>query len=108
MLIELLELKEPHRLDFKKKINDITKLADIDVDSFAPIYKDVIEVSGAESMEDLYTQEHKEQLNRDMYLRLKLQNINQLRKKDAEKIKNLEDQIAQLMNRISLLEKKSK
>ncbi len=60
MLIELLELKEPHRLDFKKKINDITKLADIDVDSFAPIYKDVIEVSGAESMEDLYTQEHKE------------------------------------------------
>jgi hypothetical protein len=48
-------------------------------------------VSGAESFEDLYKQPHTKQANRDLYLRLKLQSINELRKKDAEKIKKLED-----------------
>ena len=44
-----------------------------------------------------------------MYLRLKLQNINEineLRKKDAEKIKSLEDQVQQLLSRLTVVEAK--
>lgn len=71
MLIELIELKEPIRLKFEEKVGEISKLANIDENYFGPIYKQVIEVSGVESMDALYKQPYNKQLNRDMYLRLK-------------------------------------
>jgi hypothetical protein len=68
------------RIAFEQKINSLSKLAMIDEKVFGPIYKDVIEMGGHESVEDLYKQPHTKQLNRDMYLRLKFQSINELRK----------------------------
>lgn len=79
MIIELLEDKEPLRLRYKEKIENLGKLTNIEVHNLGPIYKDVIEVSGEEDWKDLYTAQHKKEVNRDMYLRLKLQNMNELR-----------------------------
>jgi hypothetical protein len=61
-------------------------------------------LGGYESIDDLYKQPHNKQLNRDMYLRLKFQSINELRKQDAERIKNLENQVQMLLSRLSNLE----
>lgn len=97
MILELIELKEPLRIKFEQKINQCSKLAMIDEKVFGPIYSEVIKASGAESFDTLYKEPHQKQLNRDMYLRLKFQSINELRKKDAEKIKSLEDQIQMLL-----------
>jgi hypothetical protein len=77
--IELLEIKEPIRKDFEKRINAIGRLAMIDGKKIGPIYKDVIEISGPESIEDLYKQPQNKELNRDMYIGLKFESMNELR-----------------------------
>jgi hypothetical protein len=41
-----------------------------------------------------------------MFLRLKFQSINDLRKQDAERIKSLENQVQELLSRLSKLEGK--
>ena len=74
------------RLEFEEKIKSLSKLATIDEKVFGPIYKDAIEKGGFESVDDLYKDHHAKQLNRDMFLRLKFQSINNLRKQDAERI----------------------
>jgi hypothetical protein len=71
-IIELLEIKESLRIDFEIKINSLSKLAMIDEKQLGPIYKEAIELGGNESVEKLYKQPHTKQLNRDMYLSLKL------------------------------------
>jgi hypothetical protein len=96
MILELLENKEPVRIALEKKINSLSKLAVIDEKVFGAIYKEEIEKGGHESVEDLYKQPHTKQLNRDMYLRLKLQSINDLRKQDSEKIESLEKQVQEI------------
>ena len=54
------------------------------------MYKEAIEVSGGESWKDLYTKKENEEANRDMYLRMKLASLTELRKEDAERINKLE------------------
>lgn len=88
--IELIEIKEDLRKEYEKKIAKLMNLANIDEKELGPIYKDVLEVCGEEDWKDLYTGKHDREINRDMYLRLKIQNMNELRRQDAEKIKKLE------------------
>jgi hypothetical protein len=78
----------------------------IDRKKIGPIYKDVIEISGPESIEDLYKEPHSKQLNRDMYIGLKFESLNELRRQDAEKIKNLEKLVQELLQRLSVVESK--
>jgi hypothetical protein len=62
----------------------------------------VLEVSGAEDWKDLYSGKKDREINRDMYLRLKLENMNELRRQDAEKIKKLEKQVQLLMEKLNI------
>jgi hypothetical protein len=62
----------------------------------------VLEVSGAEDWKDLYAGKKDREINRDMYLRLKLENMNELRRQDAEKIKKLEKQVQLLMEKLNI------
>lgn len=89
-VIELLEMKETLREEYDNKIKALMNLAQIDEKQLGPIYQEVLEVSGDEDWKDLYSESHKKEINRDMFLRLKLQNMNELRKQDAERIKKLE------------------
>lgn len=57
-LIELLEEKEPLRKRFEEQITQLSKLAEIDEKVFGPVYKEVIELGGHESLEDLYKAPH--------------------------------------------------
>jgi hypothetical protein len=41
-----------------------------------------------------------------MYIRLKFQSINELRKQDAEKIQDLQNQVKELLERLAKLEDK--
>jgi hypothetical protein len=84
----------------------MSKLAMIDERAIGQIYKEVIEKGGHESFEHLYKHPHTKQLNRDMYIRLKLQSINELRKQDAEKIMDLENQVLEILSKLSKLEAK--
>jgi len=59
-------------------------------------------VSGAEDWKDLYSGKKDREINRDMYLRLKLENMNELRRQDAEKIKKLEKQVQLLMEKLNI------
>ena len=77
-------------------------LAQIKQESLGPIYKNVLEVSGAEDWKDLYAGKKDREINRDMYLRLKLENMNELRRQDAEKIKKLEKQVQLLMEKLNI------
>jgi len=70
---------EEKRKEFDRKINSIVSVVKhVSVDSFGEIYREVIEECGRESFQDLYKSPNTKQINRDMYLRLKLQNINEL------------------------------
>lgn len=71
-LIELLEVKELLRTKYEKRIDDLSNLANIGENELGPIYEKVIEVSGSEDWEELYSSPDKKEINRDMYLRLKL------------------------------------
>ncbi len=62
----------------------------------------MLEVSGAEDWKDLYSGKKDREINRDMYLRLKLENMNELRRQDAEKIKKLEKQVQLLMAKLNI------
>ncbi len=77
-------------------------LAEINEKGLGLIYKDVLEISGGEDWKDLYTEKHEKQINRDMYLRLKLQNMNELRRQDAAKIKKLEKMVDLLMAKMNI------
>ena len=59
-------------------------------------------MSGAEDWKDLYSGKKDREINRDMYLRLKLENMNELRRQDAEKIKKLEKQVQLLMEKLNI------
>jgi hypothetical protein len=72
MIIELLENKESLWIDFEVKINSLSKLAMINEKQLGLIYKEAIEKGGHESVEKLYKQPHTKQMNRDLYLSLKL------------------------------------
>ena len=77
-------------------------LANIDEKQLAPIYKEVLEECGGEDWKDLYQGKNDRELNRDMYLRLKFQSMNELRRKDGEKIKKLERQVQMLMAKLNI------
>ncbi len=53
--IELLEIKEKIRIEFKGKIEKLDHLAHIDEKQLGPMYKEVLEVSGDEDWQDLYS-----------------------------------------------------
>ena len=100
--IELIEIKENLRKEYEVKIKNLQGLAEINEKGLGPIYKEVLEQSGGEDWKDLYTEKKNIELNRDMYLRLKLQNMNELRRQDTEKIKKLERQVQLLMARMNI------
>lgn len=81
-LVELLE-KEPLRIAFDRRIKEFEKLSLLDQNSLYPMYKDYIQISGPESWSDLYSKKDNEEANRDLYLRLKFKNLNELREIDA-------------------------
>ena len=105
-VLELLEIKEPLRIAFEQKIISLAKLAMIDEKAIGQIYKEVIEKDGHESDDHLYKQPNTKQSNKDMYLRLKLQSFNDLRKQDAEKIMNLENKVQEILERLSKIDGK--
>lgn len=102
-LIKLLEL-EPLRLDYSQRIQACKDLANVEETNLSAIYKDAIEVSGGESWKDLYAKKENEEVNRDMYLRMKLASLTELRKEDANRINKLEKTIENLVARLNALE----
>ena len=101
-IIELIEIKENLRKEYEVKIKNLQGLAEINEKGLGPIYKEVLEQSGGEDWKDLYTGKQDRELNRDMYLRLKLQNMNELRQQDAQRIKKLERQVQLLMAKMKI------
>lgn len=89
-LVELLE-KEPLRLAFENKIKELSILQNLGEEVLYPTYKEQIRVSGPESWNDLYKAKDNEEPNRDLYLRLKFKSLNDLREKDAQRIRKLEE-----------------
>lgn len=75
----------------------------IDEKDIEEIYKESIKLIEEESIEKLQNRPFSNQFNREMVYRHQFNTMNEQRKQDSEKIKNLEQQVQQIQLELSKL-----